>query len=157
MSEQVSEQVPEQALEKKEVITSSLQRGRTFSRDDIADGSLNTIDRAKMLVYPDAVAVARMLDAIEGRPLGDKIFVLPVPNDERFGSIIIPENSRDEQFCGIVVAVGRGRYENGVLIPPEVHVGNYVAFSKYAGREVKIGDKTVLQISECDIAFAVGK
>lgn len=136
---------------------SKLQPGRTFTPADVVDGSLNTLDRAKILISPAAVEVVKTLDAINGRPLGDKIFVLPVPQDERFGSIIIPENARDDQFCGIVVAVGRGRYENGVLIPPEVNVGNYVAFSKYAGREVKIGDKTVLQISECDIAFAVGK
>lgn len=145
----------EQALEKR--MESTLQPGRTFTREDVVDGSLNTLDRARILVSPQAVEVVKILDEIQGRPLGDKVFVLPVPQDERFGSIIIPENTRDDQHCGIVVAVGRGRYENGVLIPPEVHVGNYVAFSKYAGREVKIGNKTVLQISECDIAFAVGK
>lgn len=136
---------------------SQLQPGRKFSHDDIVDGSLNTMDRARILASPQAIKVTELLEAIDGRPLGDKIFVLPLPKDERHGTIIIPENARDEHNCGIVVAVGRGRHENGVLIPPEVNVGNYIVYSKYAGRDIKIGDITIQQISECDITFAVGK
>jgi chaperonin GroES len=134
-----------------------LPPARTLTEQDLGNSQLSTMERAMILRSPMASEVCRELKAINGRPLGDKIFVLPLPPDERHGSIIIPENTRDEQHCGIVVAVGRGHYENGVLIAPEVGPGNYVVYSKYAGRTVQVGNVSVQQISECDITFAVGE
>lgn len=56
--------------------------------------------------------------------------------------IYIPEaknGERPEQ--GRVVAVGEGNYDDGVLIPPKVKVGDKVIFSKYGYDEVKVKDK----------------
>jgi co-chaperonin GroES (HSP10) len=56
-----------------------------------------------------------------------------------------------------VVAVGRGHFENGTLVPPEVKVGNYVVFRKYSNSLVKLGDVEVYQVSASDITFALGR
>lgn len=130
---------------------------RQLPADEIGNAALSTLDRATILVYPAAQKVHERLVEIDGRPLGDKVFVLPLPPSQRFGSIIIPDNSKDENHCGIVVMVGRGRVVNGNIIPPEVSVGNYVTYNKYSGRDVQLGDVTLKQISECDIVFAVGR
>jgi len=135
----------------------SLIQRRNLSPEEITDAAVSTLDRALALRTPDALQVARMLAEINGRPISDRLLILPLPKDDHYGSIIIPEDSRQEQTCGVVVAVGPGRYENGVLVPCEVGLGNFVVFSKYAAREVKLGRITVLQIAEGDVTFAAGK
>ncbi len=76
-------------------------------------------------------------------PLGDRVLLKPLSADEyatkRASGIIIPETvdkERPEQ--GRVVAVGPGTYDDGVLVPVRVQVGDTVVFSKYGYDEVKI-------------------
>lgn len=40
--------------------------------------------------------------------------------------------------CGIVIAAGPGEYQNGVLIPQEVQVGDRVIFGPYTGADLKL-------------------
>lgn len=129
---------------------------RPLTPEDMTDASLSTLERASILRRPQAEQVVLMLDEIGGRSLGEKLLVLLLPPDDSYGSIVIPETAREDHVCGIIVAVGKGHYENGVLVAPEVQRGNYVVFSKYAGREIKIGDHVVVSISEPDINFVVG-
>lgn len=130
---------------------------KKLTRADVTDASIPTIQRAMVLKTPEAMEVSRILAEIKGRPLGDRLLVLPLPKDDHFGRIIIPENAQEEQTCGVVVAAGPGRYENGILIACEVRPGNYVTFSKYAARNVRVGEITVMQISEADVSFAAGE
>lgn len=130
---------------------------RELKQEDLVDRSIPTFHRAMVLRSPEAEKVALALAEISGRPMSDRILVLPLPADERVGTIIIPETSREEQCCGIVVSVGRGHYENGLLVAPEVEPGNFVVFSKYSGRELFVGDIKLVQIVEGDITFAAGK
>jgi len=67
------------------------------------------------------------------------------------GGIVLPDTAKEKPQEGRVVAVGKGRYENGQLIPMEVKEGDRVIFSKYAGTEVKVGDKEYLIMRESDI------
>ncbi|QQR82792.1 co-chaperone GroES [Candidatus Campbellbacteria bacterium] len=76
-------------------------------------------------------------------PLGDRVLLKPLSADEyatkRASGIIIPETvdkERPEQ--GKVIAVGPGRYDDGVLVPMRVKVGDTVVFSKYGYDEIKI-------------------
>lgn len=128
-----------------------------LTQKDLVDASIPTLHRAMVLRSPEAEQVARALAEVGGRPVSDRILVLPLPPDERVGTIIIPETSRQDQSCGIVVSVGRGHYENGVLIAPEVVPGNFVVFAKYAGRELVVGEIKLMQIVEGDITFVAGK
>lgn len=74
------------------------------------------------------------------KPLGDKIVVKPAAADEKTaGGIYVPETAKKKSTEGEVVAVGRGKFENGAIVEPEVKVGDVVIYSKYGGTEVTIG------------------
>ncbi len=86
------------------------------------------------------------------KPLGDRVVVEVIEQEETTASgIVLPDTAKEKPQEGRVVAVGKGRYENGQLIPLEVKEGDRVIFSKYAGTEVKIGDKEYLIMRESDI------
>lgn len=139
-----------------EPVTASPVLARELSESDLTDGSISALERCLILRSPQALSVAKMLAEIKGRPLGNRILVLPLPPDERIGNIYIPENARANQNCGIVVAVGRGTYQNGCLVPPQVRIGNFVIFSKYAAEEIDVGGTKVFRIDEGSISFAAG-
>lgn len=124
-------------------------------QDEVTDANLPVMVRAAHLVT-EALNVADDLVAIKARPLGDKILVLPLPPSEHYSSIIIPEEARAEQTCGIVIAVGSGYIENGLRVPLEVKVGNYVVYTKYSAMQIEIGGHQVAQIREEDIRVVVG-
>jgi chaperonin GroES len=78
------------------------------------------------------------------QPLGDRVLVRPFTVDEAEGEavnhfgIILPESvSKEKSGQGIVLAVGTGRYIDGVLVPTQVAVGDRVIFSKYSYDEVE--------------------
>ncbi len=86
------------------------------------------------------------------KPLGDKIVVEPKAEEEKTSSgILLPDTAKKKSTEGTVVAVGRGKYQNGQLIQPEVKVGDVVIFSKYGGTEVTIGDKDYVVLDEDNI------
>jgi chaperonin GroES len=86
------------------------------------------------------------------KPLGDRVVVEVIEQEETTASgIVLPDTAKEKPQEGRVVAVGKGRYENGQLVPMEVKEGDRVIFSKYAGTEVKVGDKEYLIMRESDI------
>jgi len=66
------------------------------------------------------------------RPLGDRILVKRVKEEERTkGGIIIPDTAKEKPQEGKIVAVGKGkRDENGKLIPIEVKEGDKILYGK---------------------------
>lgn len=138
------------------VKTVALVPKRRLKSEDISDASIPALHRAQALRIPEAQHVAQVLRAMGGKPLGNRILVLPLPADDRYGSIYYPENAREDNVHGIVVAVGRGLYQNGKRIPCELKPGNYVTFSKYAARKVKIDQVELFQMVESDVTFAAG-
>ncbi|NOZ29933.1 MAG: co-chaperone GroES [Chloroflexi bacterium] len=92
------------------------------------------------------------------RPLGDRVVVEPIEEEERTASgIILPETAKEKPQQGKVIAVGPGaRDENGNRIPMDVKLGDRVLFAKYAGTEVKLdGDNKVLVLRESDILAVI--
>ncbi len=87
------------------------------------------------------------------KPLGDRVLVQPVEQDEvKKGGIIIPDTAKEKPQEGKVVALGTGkRDEDGKLIPFEVKKGDRVLISKYGGTEIKIDGKDYLIMREEDI------
>jgi chaperonin GroES len=87
------------------------------------------------------------------RPLGDRVLVQPVEQEEvKKGGIIIPDTAKEKPQEGKVIALGTGkRDENGKLIPFEVKKGDRVLISKYGGTEIKIDGKDYLIMREDDI------
>jgi chaperonin GroES len=87
------------------------------------------------------------------RPLGDRILVKRVKEEERTkGGIIIPDTAKEKPQEGKVVAVGKGKHdEHGKLIPIEVKSGDKILFGKYSGSEFKLEGEDLLILREDDI------
>lgn len=66
------------------------------------------------------------------RPLGDRVLVRELKNEGEkvVSGIIIPESAGEDRGAkkGEVVAVGPGKYDDGVLVPMTVKVGDKVLF-----------------------------
>ncbi|HEY64235.1 MAG TPA: co-chaperone GroES [Caldilineae bacterium] len=91
------------------------------------------------------------------RPLGDRLVVEPIEQEERTPSgIILPETAKERPQEGKVLAIGPGRRDNdGNRIPMDVKEGDRVLFAKYAGTEVKLEDKKLLILKESDVLAIV--
>jgi len=87
------------------------------------------------------------------RPLGDRVLVHPIEQDEvKKGGIIIPDTAKEKPQEGKVVAVGPGkRDDNGKLVALDVKKGDRVLISKYGGMEIKIDGKDYLIMREDDV------
>ena len=86
------------------------------------------------------------------RPLGDRVLVLPIEQEEvKKGGIIIPDTAKEKPQEGKIVAVGPGKHEDGKLVPMNVKKGDRVLYSKYGGTEIKIDGKDHLIMREDDI------
>lgn len=90
------------------------------------------------------------------KPLGDRVVLEAIEKEEKTASgIVLPETAKEKPQEGRIVAVGSGRVDDGDRIPLEVKEGDRVIFSKYAGTEVKFGDKEYLILRESDILAIV--
>jgi chaperonin GroES len=86
------------------------------------------------------------------QPLYDRIIVKRVETKEqKKGGIIIPDTAKEKPMEGKVIAVGRGKLEDGKRIPLDVKVGDRVLFGKYSGTEVKIEDEEHIILREEEI------
>lgn len=87
------------------------------------------------------------------RPLGDRVLVKPIEQEERTkGGIVLPDTAKEKPQMGEVIAVGTGRLlENGQRVPLEVKVGDRVIYAKYGGTEVKLNGVEYLILRESDI------
>lgn len=95
-------------------------------------------------------------------PIGDKILVEPIENDQKVtdSGIYIPDTSKDKPQVGIVKAVGAGRIlESGKLMPLTVKPGDKVVFRQFAGTEISLSKKdgTFLLMTERDVYCVVTK
>ncbi|MHB1163383.1 MAG: co-chaperone GroES [Minisyncoccota bacterium] len=99
--------------------------------------------------------MASMTKKLSLTPLGDKIVVKPAEKEgekKLASGIIIPETvDKEKPAQGTVVAVGPGKYENGVLLPMQVKTGDLVIFSKYGYDEVKIEGEEYYILSESNV------
>jgi chaperonin GroES len=86
------------------------------------------------------------------RPLHDRVLVRRLEEDEKIGSIIIPDTAKEKPQRGEIIAVGSGaRNEDGKVTPLDVKKGDTVLFGKWSGTEVKIKNEDLLIMKESDI------
>jgi chaperonin GroES len=90
-------------------------------------------------------------------PLGDRIVIKPVVQEEVLASgIVIPDTAKEKPQQGEVVAAGPGRLdENGKRIAMEVKAGDRILYAKYTGQEVKIEQEEYIVLSEKDVLCKV--
>jgi chaperonin GroES len=87
------------------------------------------------------------------RPLHDRILVKRLEEqDEKHGSIIIPDTAKEKPQEGKVIAVGNGKMtDEGKRLALEVKAGDRILFGKYSGSEVKIDGEEYLILREEDV------
>ena len=93
------------------------------------------------------------------RPLGDRLLVKPIEQEEMTASgIVLPETAKEKPMQGKVIAAGPGaRKEDGSHIFMDVSVNDTVLYAKYAGTEVKIEGDKYLILKETDVLAIVDK
>jgi chaperonin GroES len=91
------------------------------------------------------------------RPLGDRLIVEVLEEEELTGSgIVLPDSAKEKPQRGRVLAVGPGgRGEDGKRVELDVAVGDEVVFAKYGGSEIKLGTEEVLILRESDVLAKV--
>lgn len=75
--------------------------------------------------------------------------------EKTHGGIILAPMSKDKPITARVVAVGPGRYDNGVLIPTCVKVGARVVFTKLVGMPFKYNGEEFIAIPDSDIVMEI--
>lgn len=88
------------------------------------------------------------------KPLGNRVLVKRSEIKMTKGGILLPETAQEKPRQGEVVAVGPGKHDDkGEVKPLNVHIGDTILFSSYAGTEVKTEDDQAeyLIMSEEDI------
>jgi len=92
------------------------------------------------------------------KPLDDRIVVKAAEGEEMTSSgLVIPDTAKEKPQEGTVMAIGPGKFEDGVRVPLDVAVGDKVIYSKYGGTEVKVHGEEYLILSARDVLAIVGK
>jgi len=92
------------------------------------------------------------------KPLGDRVLVRPVEEEETTASgIVLPDTAKEKPQKGQVLAVGDGKWdEDGEKrIPLDVAEGDEVLYSKYGGTDIIIEGEDLLVLRESDLLAKV--
>ena len=91
------------------------------------------------------------------KPLGDRVLVKPVDEEEQVkGGIIIPDTAKEKPSRGEIVAVGDGKSDDsGNKVALSVKAGDIVLYGKYSGTEVNLDDEEYLIMPEGDILAVI--
>lgn len=94
------------------------------------------------------------------KPLNDKVVVKVIKEQEKTtaSGFILSALNEEKPNEAIVVAVGPGlELDNGVLMKPDLNVGDRVAFAKYQGTEVQFDGEDYLILAYRDIVAVIGE
>jgi chaperonin GroES len=90
------------------------------------------------------------------KPLGDRLLVQPVEEEEMTKSgIVLPDTAKEKPQKGKVLAVGDGKLEDGKRIPLDVSEGDEVLYSKYGGTDIVVDGEDLLVLRESDVLAKV--
>ena len=92
------------------------------------------------------------------KPLGDRVVVRPVEEEETTASgIVLPDTAKEKPQKGKVIAAGEGKWDDDgqKRIPLDVSEGDEVLYSKYGGTEIVIDGEDLLVLRESDVLAKV--
>jgi len=92
------------------------------------------------------------------KPLGDRVVVRPVDEEETTASgIVLPDTAKEKPQKGKVLAIGDGKWdeEGKKRIPLDVKKGDEVLYSKYGGTEITVDGEDLLVLRESDVLAKV--
>ncbi len=84
------------------------------------------------------------------KPLGDMIILERIKEEPKAGFVLPEEDQGDGKTNkGKVIAVGAGKMTaDGIIVKPEVEVGDTVLYSRYSPTKIMDGDKEYLVVRE---------
>lgn len=91
-------------------------------------------------------------------PLHDRLFVRAIVDEgeQMIGSIIVPEQAKEQPTLATVVWVGDGSYtKDGVLKPLKVQPGDTVMHGKYSGSKMPFNGEDLIMLREADVMAIV--
>jgi chaperonin GroES len=93
------------------------------------------------------------------KPLGDRVLVKPVEEEETTASgLVIPDTAKEKPQKGKVLAVGDGKLDDdGKRIKLDVSKGDEVLYSKDGGTEITVDGEDLLVLRESDVLAIVEK
>ena len=90
------------------------------------------------------------------RPLFDRIVTEPIDAEEKTKSgIVLLAKDQEKPQMATIVAVGPGGLVDGKDVKMVVKVGDKILYSKYAGSEYKVDDKTFTVMRQSDVLAVV--
>jgi len=92
------------------------------------------------------------------KPLGDRLIVKPIEEEETTASgIVLPDTAKEKPQKGKVIAVGDGAIqEDGSRRALDVSDGDEVLYSKYGGSEITVDGDELLVMRESDVLAKLG-
>ncbi len=93
------------------------------------------------------------------KPLGDRLIVRPIEEEETTASgIVLPDTAKEKPQRGKVIAVGPGKLlDDGKRATPSVKKGDEVYYGKYSGTEIKIDGEEYVILKESDVLAVIEK
>jgi chaperonin GroES len=93
------------------------------------------------------------------KPLGDRLIVKPLDEEETTASgIVLPDTAKEKPQRGKVVSVGPGKLlDSGERAAIGVVEGDEVLFGKYSGTEIKVDGEEIKILRESDILAKIIK
>jgi len=90
------------------------------------------------------------------QPLDDRVLIEPIEEEEKVGSLVIPDTAKEKPMTGKVIAIGNDT-KDYVDSPLKnlLKVGDKVIFGKYSGQEIKVNGKKHLLIGRSDLLATI--
>ena len=86
------------------------------------------------------------------KPLADRILVKRLEEEDKIGSIIVPDSAKEKSEKAEIIAVGEGKKtDEGKLISLEVKKGDRILIGKYAGTDIKIDGEEYIIMKQEDV------
>jgi len=85
-------------------------------------------------------------------PVGQYVLVRPSPEEEKRGGVFIPQNAREPQKTGEVLAASEGALDGRELAPLHVEVGQTILYGRYSGSWVRLDEELLLMKQEDIVA-----
>lgn len=93
------------------------------------------------------------------QPLNDKVFITPgEPITKAASGLFLAPRKNSQPDRGVIAAVGPGNHTtSGVLIAPEVEVGDFVIYESLAAEPFEVDGKKYVCVEERAIRAVIGK
>lgn len=83
--------------------------------------------------------------------LNSNVFVKEIQEEIKQGSMLLPDSLDKDFIYGEVISVAENYWNNGVLVPSCVQVGDIIAFPKIASTKVNFNNTQLLRVMQADI------